>query len=311
MIEPSTPPAKTPAEQTRYAPAAFAVLSLAIVFMLYQIVGGGITLLLAGGSITQDNVMLARASTMAAQFLFLLLPTLWLVRKQHGTFSAVLQWRRPSLNEVVLSIFGMIALLQAAEGYLYFQGLIPLPEKIVPYIESVKKMIEETYRILVEARTYPELLFVILVVSVTPSFCEEVLFRGLVQKNFSLALNPRRGFIVTGIIFGLYHFNPFHAVPLIALGIYFGFLQYRSRTLIIPILAHFVNNSFSVTAAYAYGFSASDMPSIMYSSADEADPVTVLLTSLFFMVIFFIMMKMYVRSTEGIESAVPAGTGSV
>lgn len=311
MTEPSLIHSEHPTEHTRYAPAVFAVVSLAIVFVLYQFIGGGITLWLVGGSITPDSVMLARVLTMGAQFLFLLLPTLWLVRRQHGMWSAALQWRVPSVNEVVLSIFGMIALLQVAEGYLYFQGFIPVPKEIAPFIESVKKMIEETYRILIEARSYPELLFVILVVSVTPSVCEEVLFRGLVQKNFSLALNPRRGFIVTGVIFGLYHFNPFHAVPLIALGIYFGFLQHRSRTLIIPILAHFVNNSFSVTAAYAYGFSASDMPSILYSAAEEADPVTVLLTSLFFMVIFFIMMKMYTRSTENIGTSVPLGTEPV
>jgi membrane protease YdiL (CAAX protease family) len=307
MSEPTESELPKYPEGIRYSPVVFTATSLVIVFILYQFVGGGITLLIAGGSITADSVMLARGATMAAQFLFLLIPTLWLVKRQHGALSAALSFRMPSSSEIVLSILGMVALLQAAEGYIYFQGKIPLPESIVPYVEQIKKMIEETYRVLVEARSVPELIFVIIVVSVTPAICEEVLFRGLVQKNFSLALNAKRGVVVTGIIFGLYHFNPFHAVPLIALGMYFSFLQYRSRTLIIPMIAHFVNNAISVIAAYVYGYSSSDIPTLMQDEAEKINDGTVAMTTLLFLVIFGIVIKMYLRSTDHrVHDAAPA-----
>ncbi len=304
MNEPTAPHRP---EGVRYSPVGFAFASLVIVFVLYQFVGGGITLLLAGGSITGDNVMLARSATMAAQFLFLLIPTLWLVRRQHGELKAALSFRMPSAAEIVLSILGMVALLQAAEGYIHFQGKIPLPESIVPFVEQIKKMIEETYRVLVEARSVPELIFVIIVVSFTPAICEEVLFRGLVQKNLSLAVNAKRGFIVTGIIFGLYHFNPFHAVPLIALGIYFSFLQYRSRTLVIPMIAHFVNNSVSVIASYVYGYSSSDIPTFMQGETEGIHDGAVAMTMLLFLLIFGVVVKMYLRSTDHlVHDASPA-----
>lgn len=306
MSEPTELPAPKHPEGVRFSPVGFAVASLVIVFVLYQFVGGGITLLIAGGSITEDSVMLARGATMVAQFLFLLIPTLWLVQRQHGVLSAALSFRKPSMNEIVLSILGMVALLQAAEGYIYFQGKIPLPESIVPFVEQIKKMIEETYRVLVESHSLPELIFVIFVVSVTPAICEEVLFRGLVQKNLSLAVNAKRGAIVTGIIFGLYHFNPFHAVPLIALGIYFSFLQYRSQTLIIPMIAHFVNNAISVIAAYVYGYTSSDIPTLMQGDADMMNDGTVAMTMLLFTVIFGIVVKMYLRSTDHIARGTAA-----
>jgi hypothetical protein len=298
VTEESEPQSHNTPDGTRYAPVRFAIASLAVVFVLYQFVGGGITLLLSGGSISQDNVMLARSSTMIAQFLFLLLPTLWLLRRQHGSLSSVLSFRMPGVSEIVLSILGMIALLQVAEGYIYFQDKIPVPESIVPYIEMMKRMIEETYRVLVEARSLPELLFVIVVVSVTPAICEEVLFRGLVQTNFSMATDARRGVIVTGIVFGLYHFNPFHAVPLIGLGIYFGFLQYRSRTLVIPMIAHFVNNGISVVMAYVYGYTSADTPTLLKGEAGEMNDGAVLMTTLLFLAFFVMLMKFYVRTTD-------------
>ena len=311
MSEIATPVESKNPEGVKYSPLAFAVVSLIIVFVLYQIVGGSLAVLLAGGNITINNVTLARTLTMAAQFLFLLLPTLWLARTQHGKVRNALKWKIPKVNEIVLSILGMAALLQVAEGYVYFQDKIPLPESIAPFVEMVKKYIEETYKVLVEAHSLPELFFVIAVAAFTPAICEEVLFRGLVQKNLTLASNSVKGYIITGIIFGLYHFNPFLAVPLVALGIYFSFLQYRSQTLFIPIVAHFVNNTVSVIAAYVYGFDQSDVPSLLAQGTGEVSSMTILSSTIIFAVIFFIIVRMYIKVTEPAGQNAPQEYGGI
>ncbi|MBI2428847.1 MAG: CPBP family intramembrane metalloprotease [Ignavibacteriales bacterium] len=298
MSEIATPVQPKYPEGVKYSPIAFAIVSLVGLFFLYQFVGGGITLLLVGGDITTDNVTVARIATMVAQFIFLLVPTLILAKMQHGFVTNALRWRVPSTVEIVLSILGMIALLQAAEGYIYFQERIPLPEDVIPFVDMVKKMIEETYRVLIESHSVPELILVIAVVSLTPAICEEIFFRGLVQKNISLGTNGVRGVIITGIIFGLYHFNPFHAVPLVALGIYFSFLQFRSQSLIIPMIAHFTNNTLSVMAAYVYGFNQSDMPSILIEKGETVSAYTVLGTTAVFIVIFVVIVRLYIRATE-------------
>ena len=64
----------------RMNPLGFVVLALAAIFFLYQVVGGGITLLLFGQSVTSDNVQWMRVATMLAQIVFLLIPTLILMR---------------------------------------------------------------------------------------------------------------------------------------------------------------------------------------------------------------------------------------
>ena len=204
----------------------------------------------------------------------------------------------PKASEIILSILGMAALLQVAEGYVYFQDKIPLPPSIAPFVEMLKKFIEETYKVLVETHSLPELFFVIAVAALTPAICEEILFRGLVQKNLTLASNSVKGFIITGIIFGLYHFNPFLAVPLVALGIYFSFLHYRSQTLFIPILAHFVNNTLSVITAYVYGFEQSDVPSLLAKGTGEVSSMAILSSTIIFAIIFFLIIRMYIKVTE-------------
>ena len=50
----------------------FVLITLIIVFFLYQIVAGGITLLLAGGAITASTVQWVRWSTLIGQLLFIL-----------------------------------------------------------------------------------------------------------------------------------------------------------------------------------------------------------------------------------------------
>jgi membrane protease YdiL (CAAX protease family) len=96
----------------------------------------------------------------------------------------------------------------------------------------------------------PELLFVVLVVAVTPAIVEEFLFRGLVQGCFARSTSPGRAAIWAGLIFGVFHFNPFSVVPLIALGIFFGMLRYRSQSMILAMTIHFLNNGLAVVVTH-------------------------------------------------------------
>ena len=54
------------------------------------------------------------------------------------------------------------------------------------------------------------------------------------------------------ILFSAIHFQFFGFVPRLLLGALFGYLYYWSGSLMLAILAHFVNNAVSVTALYLY-----------------------------------------------------------
>jgi membrane protease YdiL (CAAX protease family) len=288
----------------RMNPLGFVALALAAIFFLYQIVGGGITLLLFGQSVTNDNVQWMRVATMLAQIIFLLVPTVILMKIQHGSTRSSLPWRVPKATEFVLAVVGVFSLQQVMEGYLFFQDKIPLPESIRPFLETIRKMIEETYTMLVQAHSPSELLFVIIVVALTPAICEELLFRGLIQKNLTLVTNKKWGFIFTGIIFGLYHVNPFLIVPLVGLGILFGFFMARSETILIPMVAHFINNLVSVIGVY-YESDIKDSSALsMFNSLSDYSATFVLSTAIGFGIIFLIAMYFYWQVTSGYHATV-------
>jgi hypothetical protein len=291
-------------QETKYKPAPFAFVALLILFVLYQLIGGGITLLIIGKEINTNNVMIARWATMVSQFIFLLIPTVLLAKRQHGKLSEAFRWRIPTFRETFLAVIGMIALMQIGEMYLFFQSKIPLPEQIVPFIEAMKKAIEEAYKILIVAHSVPEMLFVVLVAALTPALCEELMFRGLIQKNFTIAYGSRKGFIVAGTIFALYHLNPFWLVPLIMLGIYFSFLQYRSQTLLLPILAHLINNASATVGVYFYGATDTVTPTMFMGEQYEPSNFTVFGTAMFFVLIFSLVIVQYIKATENVHTKI-------
>ena len=294
--------AETDGNYPRYSPLPFVILALIGIFFFYQGIGGGLTLLLFGNSIRQDNVNEMRWATLLGEIFFLLVPTLMLMKWQHGKLSAAVPWRIPKTSEVVLTVLGIFSLQEFLEGYLYFQDKIPLPDRLRPYIDQIRKMIEETYRQLLQAHTTPELLFLIIVIALTPAICEELLFRGLVQKNLSLGLTKKSAFILTGIIFGLYHVNPFLLVPLVVIGMYLSFLLYRSETILVPMIAHFINNGISVVGEFVRQNSSSSNSLAFLSDLPDTSSTMVISMMIGSGVFFALSLLVYVSVTSRLKA---------
>ncbi|MBK7630940.1 MAG: CPBP family intramembrane metalloprotease [Ignavibacteriales bacterium] len=113
----------------------------------------------------------------------------------------------------------------------------------------MNKMVEKTYGNLLTATNIFELIFVVIVVAVVPALSEEALFRGFIQRSFELKYKKYLAAIITALFFSAYHFNPYGFIPLFILGAFFGFAAYKSKTLLIPMFLHFLNN-FSAVMLY-------------------------------------------------------------
>jgi membrane protease YdiL (CAAX protease family) len=110
-------------------------------------------------------------------------------------------------------------------------------------------MVEKTYGNLLSASNIFEFALVVIVVAIVPALSEETMFRGFIQRSFELRYKKYYGAIITAIFFSLYHFNPYGLIPLFILGAFFGFAAYKSKTLLIPMFLHFLNN-FSAVSLY-------------------------------------------------------------
>ena len=233
----------------RMSPVGFAVVSLIVVFVLYQVIGGA-ALLVFGGQPKADTVGLFRWFTLLGQITGILLPVLVLIRLRTPNVRGYLRLKLPSPVEIVVTVVAVFSLQQVLQGYLALQEAIPLPENVRVIVERIKDLFEETYRILVGAESVPEFVFVVLIVAVVPALAEEFLFRGIVQRSMEETVGGLRGAILAGVIFGAFHMNPFSLVPLVALGIFFGYLVFRSRNITLAVAAHFFNNFIACTATY-------------------------------------------------------------
>jgi membrane protease YdiL (CAAX protease family) len=294
--EQPTPPVQLPRVPffQRLAPVPFAIVALGIVFFLYQFVAGGITLVLFGMKFSDDNVQLVRIATMVGQLVFILVPTIWLVRLRNENVVRYLRLAIPEYREIILTVIAVFALQQVLQGFMALQDAIPLPVPLQRVIDEFKKVFEETYRILVTAHSPGEFIFVVLVVALTPAVCEELLFRGLVQRSFEKVTVGMQGAIITGMIFAAFHLVPYSFIPLAVLGSYFGFIVYRSQNIVVAISTHFFNNFLACTAAYLQ--LSDDFVAIAPQRAPTAS--LMLMNSAIFAVVFILATYYFVRVTK-------------
>jgi uncharacterized protein len=228
----------------------FALVSLAVVFVLYQVVAGGVVLLFIGTRLTDENAVFIRWATVVSQIACILVPALIFGRLRFGTLRSAFPFRFPGARQTILSVMAVFALQQLLQVYMVVQESIPLPAKIREVIDLVNALYDQTYRMLGTAHTPVEFLIVVFTVALVPAVAEEVLFRGLVQHTVEETSGGLRAALATGLIFGAYHLNPWNIVPLVALGSFFGYLVYRSRNLSIAVSAHFFNNFVACMATF-------------------------------------------------------------
>ncbi len=285
-------------ERRNIHPILFAFLSLVVVFVLYQVGGGVITFLLLNGTkINPENVYLLRLFTMLGQIFLIFVPTLILARLLSTRWKAVFPLRTPSWRESIAAVIGLLSLQRVFEVYIYFQDNIPIPDALRKLIDPIRQMLDEMVKELLQSNSIFEFLFVITVVAFVPAIVEEFLFRGLVQNSFNRSMKPLTAAIFTGIIFGLFHLNPFEAVPLIGIGCFLSFLRYRSVSLILPIFLHFLNNFLAVIAET---FKMGD-EKIMMAPTTDRPGILILLAQLFiFGGLFVASLRFYIQSTVGL-----------
>jgi uncharacterized protein len=98
-----------------------------------------------------------------------------------------------------------------------------------------------------------EVALAMVVIALLPAFGEEIVFRGIIQNQlFKATRNMHISIWVAAMLFSAIHFQFFGFVPRLLLGALFGYLYYWSGNLWLSVLAHFVNNGFSVLAMYFY-----------------------------------------------------------
>ena len=87
-------------------------------------------------------------------------------------------------------------------------------------------------------------VFGILSITVMAALVEELLFRGAIQGHLlRKGMKPLHAILVSSAIFGIIHMNPIQVPFAFAIGLIFGWLYYRTGSLVPGIIGHFINNT--------------------------------------------------------------------
>ncbi len=180
-------------------------------------------------------------SLVLSEFLFMLLPALWIVKKWHTTqVRKYIRLRLCSLKEILLAVLITISLLP----FCYYLSFLILDQFKLP--EIFRDMGPRLF----SAQSFSQFILLTLAIAVTPAICEEIFFRGYVQRTMERTLGAK-SIIITGIIFGLVHMQPLSLITLSILGILFSFFYAKSKSLFPSASAHFTNN-FIALLFYSY-----------------------------------------------------------
>jgi membrane protease YdiL (CAAX protease family) len=104
-----------------------------------------------------------------------------------------------------------------------------------------------------------DFLFNLFMMALLPAFAEELFFRRVgLRLLYDTTGNVHVSIILSAFLFALVHGQFFYLIPLFLFGIVLGYLAYWSRSLWLPVLAHFINNAFSLTITYFSDDTATD-----------------------------------------------------
>jgi membrane protease YdiL (CAAX protease family) len=112
---------------------------------------------------------------------------------------------------------------------------------------SSKALIEH----IIQFDSFLYFILAFIVIAILPGIGEEFLFRGVLQNYFRVIFkNPHIAIWVSAILFSALHMQFYGFLPRMVLGALFGYLYFWSGKLIFPMLAHALNNGFTLILVY-------------------------------------------------------------
>lgn len=161
--------------------------------------------------------------------------------------SKYLNFRWDTIREHLLkSPNGMVLFLCVA---LFFLGL-PIAEFLVAlFPKDITPFFEQMYKesILVFEKALENKISGFMTICIVAPIVEEILFRGVLLRGLlqSKFTKPLYAILISSIIFGLVHMNPWQFIGAGFLGAIFGYVYYQTKSLWLCIFLHVLNNSIS------------------------------------------------------------------
>ncbi len=208
--------------------------------------------------------------------------------KQCQCFSYSLSGRLP--QKKVFFVYAFIlcfTLIPCIALLIKCNELIPLPGNIAQMFADMEESSNRILEIIFSDTTWHGLFLNLLVCAIFPAICEEFFFRGTLQNFFREWFKSEHIAIwVTAFIFSTIHFQFSGFLARLVLGAYLGYLFVWSRSLWVPIVAHFFNNALSAIAAFQNSGALYDESDFYFQEGNTAITIIAMISGVLLTAIF-------------------------
>lgn len=230
--------------------------------------------------------------------------TAWIyVRWVEGKgFAIISPVSKTSLPSYLIVILLTIALMPFTSLLVQWNAQMKLPaflSELEMWAMNQEKTLGELTLFLTNFQNPLELFLGLVVMALLPALGEELIFRGLVQRNLMKMMNPHAAIWLAGIIFSAIHLQFYGFVPRMVLGVLFGYLYFWSGNLWTAILGHFINNGVTLLAVYFFN----QKIITMNVESTEAMPLPLVFVSIIlsgFLMYYFRKLNLKKTDLEGI-----------
>jgi membrane protease YdiL (CAAX protease family) len=218
--------------------------------------GIDITQITSGNLEGVSKVGLLCMQFVAAFSMFLLAPYLFLkTTDKFNLQKEVLNFTGSPKTPLLLLTVVVVLFYFPLSGYLVgINEAMELPESWSAFEQALRSMENSSKALIEHIIQFDSFLYFILafiVIAILPGIGEEFLFRGVLQNYFRVIFkNPHIAIWVSAILFSALHMQFYGFLPRMVLGALFGYLYFWSGKLIFPMLAHALNNGFTLILVY-------------------------------------------------------------
>ncbi len=119
-------------------------------------------------------------------------------------------------------------------------------DRLVYLLFPMPDMLMESLKQLMQINSVMDGVVLVMSGVVFAAFAEEMLFRGVLQKTLEKHRDPALAIVLSAVFFAIIHFNPWSALQIMFLGIFLGYLAWKTNSIYPSILLHGINNLVSM-----------------------------------------------------------------
>ena len=168
-------------------------------------------------------------SILITEVIIVAIPSIYFIKRQNLPLKEVFRFNKLGFKNMILIFFITILTYPIA---VFFQAI---------FIGILSMFIELQENPLPDIVSQIPFAWSVVFIGILPGICEEIMFRGTILRAYE-KIGIKKAIIISGLLFGMFHFTLINFIGPAVLGIVFGYMVYRTNSIYSSMFAHSLNN---------------------------------------------------------------------